>query len=72
MSEMDQIADRLRRQRKDLEELIESASSQTETTSAIVERIEVLRRRTEETQRLFAASQPFAGPPGAKQDGTAK
>jgi hypothetical protein len=56
MAEFHVIADMLRRQRKDLEELSDSTTLSSNETSRLIEKIEELRRRAEETQRIFPAS----------------
>ena len=55
MAEFHVIADMLRRQRKDLEELSDSTAMSSSETSRLIEKIEELRRRAEETQRIFPA-----------------
>lgn len=56
MAELETIADALRRQRRDMEDLIESASSRSGETAELVNRIEDLRQRSEETLRRFQES----------------
>lgn len=56
MPELDSIAEALRRQRRDMDDLIEHASSRCGETAELVNRIEDLRRRSEETLRRFQAS----------------
>ena len=51
MAELDAFLANLRRQRKDLDESIESTSARSNETSDLVTRIEDLRRRVEKTQR---------------------
>jgi hypothetical protein len=58
MAEFHVIADTLRRQRKDLEELSDSTAMSSSETSRLIEKIEELRRRAEETQRNFPAARP--------------
>ena len=53
MAEFHVIAETLRRQRKDLEELSDSTAASSSETSRLLEKIEELRRRAEETQRIF-------------------
>lgn len=53
MAELDAIAQTLRRQRKDLDELIEHTSARQNEAAQLVEQIENLRRRAEETHRRF-------------------
>lgn len=59
MVALDAIAAELRRQRKDIDDLLESTSSRSAETTELVKKIEELRRRAEETQRRFVAP---AGP----------
>jgi predicted nucleic acid-binding Zn-ribbon protein len=56
MAELEIIAETLRRQRKDLEDLMDSTASRSGQTAELVSRIEALRRRSEETERRFEAS----------------
>lgn len=56
MAELDAIADTLRRQRRDLEDLMDSTWSRSSETTELVDKIENLRRRAEETQRRFATA----------------
>jgi uncharacterized coiled-coil DUF342 family protein len=56
LAELDAIVETLRRQRKDLEELIERVASSSGETAELVGRIEDLRRRADDTQRRFLAS----------------
>jgi phosphohistidine phosphatase SixA len=55
MVELEVIAETLKRQRRDLEDLIDSTSSRSGETAELVTKIENLRRRSEETQRRFQA-----------------
>jgi hypothetical protein len=50
MAELDAITEALRRQRKDLDDLMEQ--SQSGETERLLEKIEDLRRRAEETNRV--------------------
>jgi len=52
---LDAIAADLRRQRKDLDDLLESTASRSGETTELLKKIEELRRRAEETQRRFSA-----------------
>lgn len=53
MAELDAIVDSLRRQRRDLDELLDQTLSRTAETAELVRKAEVLRRHAEETlQRL--------------------
>ena len=56
MPELNAIAESLRRQRKDLEELMESTSTRSGETAELVGKIDELRRRSEETTRTFDAN----------------
>ena len=56
MAEFHAIAEALRRQRKDLEELSDSTALSSGETSKLIEKIEELRQRAEQTQRLFQAN----------------
>lgn len=58
MAELEAIAEALRRQRQDLEDLMDSTSSRSDDTAELVSRIEDLRRRAEETLRRFNAAAP--------------
>ena len=51
MAELDGIAASLRRQRQDLDEMIESTAARSVETADLISKIEELRRRAEETQR---------------------
>ena len=55
MAELKGIAETLRRQRRDLGDLIDRTSFRSGETAELVTRIENLRRRSEETQRRFQA-----------------
>jgi hypothetical protein len=56
MAELETIAATLRRQRKDLETMMDDTSSRTTEMTDLFGQIEDLRRRSEETQRRFHAS----------------
>ena len=56
MAEFKAIAEALRRQRKDLEELCDSTELSSSETAKLIAKIEELQRRAEETQRLFPAT----------------
>lgn len=56
MAELDLIAEALRRQKNDLTKMREKTKSRTGETADLVDKIEDLRRRAEETQRRFQAS----------------
>lgn len=55
MAELEAIAESLRRQRQDLEDLMDSSLTRSGHAAELVGQIEDLRRRTEETQRRFDA-----------------
>ena len=63
MAELDAITEALRRQRKDLDDLMEQ--SQSGETERLLEKIEELRRRSEESQRVYieTGKQTPAGTP---------
>ncbi|HEX6098089.1 MAG TPA: hypothetical protein VF432_17315 [Thermoanaerobaculia bacterium] len=56
MAELEAIAEALRRQRQDLEELMDSTLTRSGQTTELVSKIEDLVRRSEETQRRFEAA----------------
>lgn len=56
MAELEGITEILRRQRKDLDEMVESTSTRSTETAALLEKIEELRARAEKTNRAFDAS----------------
>lgn len=53
MAELDAIAATLRKQRQDIEELLDSTASRSGDAAELVTKIEDLRRRSEETLRRF-------------------
>ena len=53
---MELLAEALRKQRRILDDLLDSTSSRSGETTEILNRIEDLRRRCDETQRRFEAS----------------
>ena len=53
MAELEGITEILRRQRKDLDEMVESTSTRSSETAALLEKIEELRARAEKTNRAF-------------------
>lgn len=53
MAELDAISETLKRQRQDLEDLMDSTSSRSGDAAELVSKIEDLRRRSEETLRRF-------------------
>jgi phosphohistidine phosphatase SixA len=58
MAGFDAIAETLRRQRKDIDELLESTSRRTGETAELLKKIEALRERAEETQRQHGVLSP--------------
>ena len=58
LADLDAIVETLRRQRQDLEELIEHTESRCGETAELVAKVEDLRRRADETHRRFKASNP--------------
>ena len=66
MDEFEVIAERLRRHRKDLEALIESAASRSGETADLIGKIEELRRRSEETTQRFNTAVVESDPARAK------
>ena len=57
MPDLDAIAETLRRQRQDLEEMLDSTSTRRAEAAELVGRIEELRERAERTSRLFAEAE---------------
>jgi ABC-type transporter Mla subunit MlaD len=53
MAELNAIAKELRRQRRDLDDLLETTSTRSTETAGLLAKIEELRRRAEETQRRY-------------------
>ena len=56
MAELEAIAEALRRQRKDLQELKDSTISRRAAAADLVSKIEELNRRAEDTRKRFQAS----------------
>jgi hypothetical protein len=56
MAKVDLIAEELRRQRKDLDELAEATSVRSDETAELLTKLEELRRRSEETQRKLGVN----------------
>lgn len=56
MPELHEIAADLRRQRKDLDELLESTASRSGQTVELIGKIEELRKRSEKTRLQFEAA----------------
>ena len=61
MAELEGIAETLRRQRQDLEDLVDQTAPRKGDTAKLIEKIEELRVRSERTQRLFEESQAHRG-----------
>ena len=57
MGELNDIAADLLRQRKDLDELLESTSNRSSQTTELIAKIEDLRKRAELTRLKFEAAQ---------------
>lgn len=57
MADLDQITELLRRQRQDIEDLLDSTLTRSGETAELVGKIEELRRRSEETLRRFQESE---------------
>jgi hypothetical protein len=55
MAALDAIAAELRRQRKDIDDLLDNTVSRSGETTALLKKIEDLRRRAEETRQRFVA-----------------
>lgn len=53
MADLDAIAESLRRQRRDLDEHLDETARSSNETAKLLGKIEELRRRAEETQRLM-------------------
>jgi len=53
MAELTAIAAELRRQRRDLDELLDNTSTRSANTANLLAKIEELRLRAEETQRRY-------------------
>lgn len=51
MAELKNISAELLRQRRDLDQAIETTSARSNETAGLIDKIEELRRRAEETQR---------------------
>lgn len=66
MDELQAIAESLKRQREDLEDLLDGSVSRRIETSMLIEKIAELRRRAEETQRLFEATMAREVPPASR------
>ena len=53
MADLDLIAEMLRRQRHDLEDSMEQTATRSVDAAQLIEKIEDLRRRSQETQQQF-------------------
>lgn len=62
MAELDTIIEALRRQKKDLDDSLESTSSRSVDTTALMNKLDELRRRAERSQREFEAQSTESGP----------
>lgn len=51
MSDLDAITDSLRRQRRDMDTLLDETASRGDETTKVLEKLEELRRRAEQTGR---------------------
>ncbi len=56
MAELEAIAQMLRRHRRDLEEIGEDTLSRRSQTSQVLQKLEELRLRSEQSRQLFEAS----------------
>lgn len=57
MADLDAIHETLRRQRRDIDDALDSTSTRRDETSKIVDRLEGLRRRVERTRTDFGSEQ---------------
>jgi hypothetical protein len=55
MAELDVITESLRRQRRDLDDLVDETLSRRSETAALLDQIEGLRARAERSQRVYQA-----------------
>lgn len=62
MAELETITETLRRQRRDLDEMINGTAKGSDETAELLRRIEDLKRRAEQTQRHFEL--PIRDPKG--------
>jgi len=61
MAELDTIIAALRRRKRDLDDSLESTSSRSVDTTALMNKLEELRRRSERAQRVFEAQSGESG-----------
>lgn len=66
MDELVAITERLRKQRQDIEDLMDQTASRSGATADLIGKIEELRRRSEETTLRFRASVGESDPASAK------
>jgi chromosome segregation ATPase len=60
MAELDALAENIRRQRKDLDELLENTSTRSRETGHLLEKLQELRARSERSQRAYDDSDATA------------
>lgn len=56
MADLDQITESLRRQRRDLETLLDNTTTRGDETTKVLEKLDELRRRAEQTATLTDSS----------------
>lgn len=61
MAELDTIIEALRRQKRELDDSLESTSSRSVDTTALMNKLDELRRRSEHSQRVFEAQSTESG-----------
>jgi len=61
MAELDTIIETLRRQKRELDDSLESASSRSVDTTTLMNKLDELRRRSERSQRVFEAQTGESG-----------
>ena len=61
MAELDEIAEALRRHRKDLNEQFDQTATRTNETARLLDKIQELARRSEATSRAFTEKPPESG-----------
>ena len=57
MAELEQITEALRRQRQDIDDLLEQTATRSGDAADLLKKVKDLRRRSEATQRRYEASQ---------------
>lgn len=60
--DLERIAESIRRQRKNVDDLLESTSTRCDQAAELAGKIEELRRRSEETTRRFGSVAPNPKP----------